>query len=47
VGSIVAGVVGLILASLSTFGVITVTNNASKPVPGQADANIVIYGTTN
>ncbi len=46
-GAIVAGIVGLVLATVSTFGLITATNNASKPTPGQADANVVIYGSNN
>ena len=46
-GSVIAAVAGLILAGLSTFGIVTVVNNGSAPVPGANDGTTIVYGSTN
>jgi len=48
VGTLIAIIVGLFLAGLTTFGLITVTNNASAANANQSnDVNVIYYGTSN
>ena len=38
---------GLVLAGGSTFGLVRYAASASTPDPDQANASVVVYGSTN
>lgn len=56
-GSVIAAIAGILLAGASTYGLVTVTNNASLQSPTTAtstdgsgavvpnNANVVVYGS--
>ncbi len=45
--TIIAIVMGLVLAGGSTFGLVRYASSASAPDPDQANASVVVYGSTN
>jgi hypothetical protein len=47
VAPFIAIVLGLVLAGGSTFGLVRYAASSSTPDPDQANASVVVYGSTN